>query len=81
MYSNKKGRVKTTPPYKPHLEEKLSFALFHHPALISWWEKALGVETFALLSHLIPNTWILDNRPLPPHAAIPNLRGQRECDQ
>jgi hypothetical protein len=74
MYSSKKGRVKTTPPYKPHLEEKLSFALLHHPALISWWEKALGVETFALLSHLIPNTWVLDNRPLPPHAVIPNLR-------
>ena len=74
MFSNKKGRVRVTPPYKPHLEEKLSFALFHHQALIPWWEKALGVETFALLAHLIPNTWVLDNRPLPPHAVIPNLR-------
>lgn len=74
MYSNKKGRVRTTPPYKPHLEEKLSFALLHHPALVSWWEKALGVETFILLAHLIPNTWVLDNRPLPPHGAIPNLK-------
>lgn len=73
MFSNKKGRVKTTPPYKPHLEEKLSFALLHHPTLLSWWEKALGVETFALLVHLIPNTWVLDDRPLPPHAVIPGL--------
>ena len=74
MFSNKKNRVKTTPPYKPHLEEKLSFALLRHPALISWWEKALGVETFALLAHLIPNTWVLDDRPLPPHAVIPDLK-------
>lgn len=73
MFSAKKGRVRTTPPYKHYLEEKLSFALFHHPALNDWWEKALGVETFALLAHLIPNTWILDNRPLPPHAVIPDL--------
>ena len=74
MFSNKKGRVKTTPPYKPHLEEKLSFALLHHPALTHWWENALGIETFVLLAHLIPNTWVLDNRPLPPHAAVPNLQ-------
>lgn len=73
MFSNKKARVKTTPPYKPHLEEKLSFALLHHPALTSWWEKALGVETFALMAHLIPNTWVLDDRALPPHAVIPGL--------
>lgn len=82
MFSNKKGRVVTTPPYKPCLEEKLSFALLHHPALTAWWEKALGVETFAILAHLIPNTWVLDSRPLPPHAAIPNLKvkGQMVCD-
>lgn len=73
LYSNKKGRVKTTPPYKAFLEEKLSFALFHHPALTPLWEKALGSETFAVLAHLIPKTWILDNRPLPPHAVIPGL--------
>jgi len=73
MFSAKKGRVRTTPPYKHYLEEKLSFALFHHPSLSDWWEKALGVETFALLAHLIPNTWVLDNRPLPPHAVVPDL--------
>jgi len=73
MFSTKKGRVKTTPPYKHFLEEKLSFALFHHPGLTSWWKNTLGIETFSLLLHLIPKTWVLDNRELPPHAAIPDL--------
>jgi len=73
LYSNKKGRVQTTPPYKPFLEEKLSFALFHHPALTAFWEKALGPETFTALSHLIPKTWVLDNREIPPHGVIPGL--------
>ena len=79
MYSNKKGRVKTTPPYKPHLEEKLAFALFRHPALTPLWEKELGGETFATLSHLIPDTWILDSREVPPHGVIPglSLRGKQ----
>ena len=73
MYSNKKGLVKTTPPYKTWMEEKLSFALFHHPSLIPIWENALGRETFTTLSHLIPKTWVLDNRELPPHGVIPGL--------
>lgn len=73
LYAAKKGRVVTTPPYKPWLEEKLSFALFSHPALKADWEKALGSETFTALTHLIPETWILDSRPLPPHAVIPDL--------
>ena len=73
LYAVKKGRVVATPPYKPWLEEKLSFALFSHPALKSDWEKALGPETFAALTHLIPETWILDSRPLPPHGVIPGL--------
>ena len=73
MFSSKKGKVKTTPPYKHYHEEKLNFALFHHPALTSWWENTLGAETFSLLLHLIPKTWVLDNRALPPHAVIPDL--------
>ncbi|MCA9482288.1 MAG: hypothetical protein KC553_00975 [Nitrospina sp.] len=73
-YAVKKGKVALTPPYKPQLEEKLSFALFHHPVLRAWWEKQLGDETFGLLSHLIPRTWILDDRPLPPQAVIPGLK-------
>ena len=73
MYAAKKNQVVTTPPYKASLEEKLSFALFHHPALKTDWEKALGSETFNTLSHLIPETWILDSRPMPPHGTIPGL--------
>ncbi len=73
LYAAKKGRVVTTPPYKPWLEEKLSFALFSHPALKSDWEKALGLETFTFLTHLIPETWILDSRPIPPYGVIPGL--------
>ena len=77
LYGNKKGTVTVTPPYKPFLEEKLVFALFHHPCLAAIWEKSLGRETFGVLTHLIPSTWILDNRDLPPHAVIPglNIRG------
>jgi len=73
MYAHKKTTVKTTPPYKPWLEEKLAFALFHHPLLKPFWENSLGDETFTALSHLIPNTWVLDNRELPPYGVIPGL--------
>ena len=73
MYAAKKGHVVTTPPYKTCLEEKMSFALFHHPALKTGWEKALGSETFNTLSHLIPETWVLDSSTVPPHGVIPGL--------
>jgi hypothetical protein len=73
MYSCKKGRVKITPPFKPYLEEKLTFSLFKHPVLTSLWEKRLGRETFLTLSHLIPETWILDSREIPEYAVIPGL--------
>lgn len=74
MYSCKKGRVKITPPCKPYLEEKLAFALFKHPALVSLWKKELGSETFEVLSHLIPETWILDSQEVPEYAVIPGLK-------
>ncbi len=73
MYSAKKDRTIVTPPFKPALEEKLSFALLHHPILSPFWKRELGEETFALLSGLMPRTWILDPRPLPPPAIIPDL--------
>ena len=41
--------------------------------LISLWEKELGLETFKALSHLIPDTWILDSREIPEYAVIPGL--------
>ena len=74
MYSAKKGHVAVTPPYKPWMEEKLGLALFHHPVLESYWEEALDSETREHLGSLIPRTWIMDPRPLPPSAIIPNLR-------
>jgi hypothetical protein len=74
LYSAKKGRVVVTPPYKPWMEEKLALALIHHPMLESFWEKALSSETMACLQTIIPATWVLDPRPLPPTAVIPGLR-------
>ncbi|MCC2640351.1 MAG: uncharacterized protein K0S45_764 [Nitrospira sp.] len=73
MYAAKKGRVAVTPPYKPALEEKLAFALFHHPELAPFWEQTLGAETNLSLRRLLPRTWILDPSPVPPTAVIPNL--------
>jgi hypothetical protein len=73
LYSSRKRKVAVTPPFKAYLEEKLWFALFHHPVLKGFWEAALGEETHAFLSSRIPRTWILDPRPLPPHGIIPGL--------
>jgi hypothetical protein len=73
LYAVKKGRVAMTPPAKPWLEEKMAFAFLHHPALEPFWSRELGRETFALLHRLMPKTWILDPRPVPPHAVIPGL--------
>lgn len=73
LYSAKKRTVVMTPPPKAYLEEKLLFALFRHPTLQPFWRRELGKETYDLLANLIPQTWVLDPRALPPHAIIPNL--------
>lgn len=73
QYALKKDRVAVTPPYKPALEEKLAFALLHHPSLQPFWEQALGREVFLHLSTIMPRTWILDPAPIPPSATIPGL--------
>tara|TARA_B100000315_G_C14577943_1_gene588913 strand:+ start:1486 stop:2967 length:1482 start_codon:yes stop_codon:yes gene_type:complete len=73
MYSNKKTKVAVTPPFKAFLEEKMWFALFHHPSLEHYWIEELGEESVSHLQSLIPRTWILDPRPIPPYATIPNL--------
>lgn len=73
FYSAKKRTVVMTPPPKAYLEEKLGLALFHHPSLQSFWQQQLGKKTYPFLQEAIPQTWILDPRPLPPHAVIPNL--------
>ena len=73
MYAVKKGRLALTPPMKPWLEEKMAFALVHHPALEPFWTHELGADTFELLHRLMPKTWILDPRPVPAHAVIAGL--------
>lgn len=73
QYAIKKDRVAVTPPYKPALEEKLAFALLHHPALGLFWEQALGREVFLHLTTIMPRTWVLDPAPIPPSATIPGL--------
>ena len=73
MYSAKKGRVRVTPPYKPWMEEKLAFALLHHPMLERFWSESLGPDVFDHLRQVMPQTWVVDPRPLPPSAIIPGL--------
>lgn len=73
LYAAKKQRVVITPPAKSFLEEKLGFALLHHPALVAYWERELKAERFERLRRVLPPTWILDPRPLPPHATVPGL--------
>lgn len=72
-YAAKKDQVVLLPPAKPYLEEKLLFALFHHPALRQFWRDQLGEETFTVLAGVFPRTWILDPRALPPQAVIHGL--------
>ncbi|MDR4493333.1 MAG: hypothetical protein AB7P17_10415 [Nitrospirales bacterium] len=72
-YSAKKGKVLMTPPYKPWMEEKLALALFHHPLLEAYWERTLTPAVQECLRTIIPKTWILDPRPLPPSAVLPGL--------
>ena len=38
-----------------------------------FWKRHLGKKTYPFLQEAIPETWIIDARPLPPHAVIPNL--------
>jgi hypothetical protein len=69
----KKKEVMITPPLKAYLEEKMAFALFHHPVLEPFWTAELGIEAFSFLKKLIPHTWILDPQPVPSHAVVPDL--------
>jgi len=73
QYAAKKGWVAVTPPYKPALEEKLTFALLHHPVLRPYWERELGRDGFLHLTAIMPKTWVLDPAPIPATATIPDL--------
>ncbi len=73
QYAVKKGLVRCTPPLKPHVEEKLSLALLHHPALADFWSKNMGADDFNQLKQWVPPGWIVDPTPLPPQAVIAGL--------
>ncbi|HEV2038063.1 MAG TPA: hypothetical protein VGQ96_05585, partial [Candidatus Eremiobacteraceae bacterium] len=73
LYAARHKRVAMTPPPKAFLEEKLIFALLHNTTLHALWRTELGDETFERLLKLMPQTWVLDPRPLPPQAVIAGL--------
>ena len=67
------GDIHLTAPPKTHLEEKMLFALFWNRNLRDFWQRELGGKFMNLLKKVIPQTWLIDPAPLPPHAAIPGL--------
>ncbi|MEY3897802.1 MAG: hypothetical protein RLZZ214_3323 [Verrucomicrobiota bacterium] len=67
------GNLQITPPFKPHLEDKLWLALLWSPALKTIWEQALRGSHLKRLRELVPFGWVLDPAPLPPHAALPKI--------
>lgn len=67
------GHLSITPPFKPHLEDKLWLALLWSPALRRLWEQTLRSNHLRRLRDIVPFGWVLDPTPLPPHAALPRL--------
>jgi len=66
-------RISVTPPPKAFLEEKMLFALFHNRNLAETWRQQLGESFKRTLESLLPQTWVIDPAPLPPHGAYPGL--------
>ncbi len=66
--AERKGYLSITPPLKPHQEEKLSLALFHHPLLEGFWKEQMTETAYRLLKRIIPPSWIVDFSVLPPGA-------------
>jgi hypothetical protein len=62
-----------TPPPKPQLEDKAWFALLWMEQLRPFWQEMLGEGTLRVLQEHMPQTWIVDATPLPPHAVIAGL--------
>lgn len=73
LYAQRKGTVVVTPPFRPQLEEKTWLALLHDEWLRPVWRQELGDARLARLLRLVPRTFLLDPRPVPPQAAIPGL--------
>ncbi len=70
-----KGNVSITPPIKPHFEEKLGLALFHHHLLERFWKENISKSYLKILKQIIPKTWIIEQTDLPPTAILhaPNV--------
>ncbi len=68
LAAESKGQIAITPPIKPHQEEKLSLALFHHTLLEGYWKEQLTEKAYKLLKRIVPPSWIVDFSPLPPGA-------------
>ncbi|MHB9035638.1 MAG: hypothetical protein ACYC64_03160 [Armatimonadota bacterium] len=73
-YAARKKLAAVTPPYKHFLEEKMLLALIHSEMLHDYWTKSLGEECFEVLKRTVAPTWIMDNRPVPPHAEVSGFR-------
>lgn len=54
------GKVRVLPPMRPFQEEKMSLALFRHPALEAFWREQLGEENFSVLRKIVPASWIFE---------------------
>ena len=51
----------------------MTFALFHNRNLTEAWRQQLGESFKRTLEALLPQTWVIDPSPMPPHAAYPGL--------
>lgn len=67
------GEIRLTPPFKPHLEDKLWLALLWMPALQPFWRQLLRGSHWQRLQEIVPFGWVVDPSPLPPQAALPRL--------
>ena len=67
------NQIDITPPFKPHLEEKMWSALFHSRPLLNYWSAQIRQSHLKRLSDYFPFSWIIDPSPIPHHAELPNL--------
>lgn len=65
-----KGEVVIDPPLRPFFEEKMAMGLYHHHLLQEFWQENLSKQARKILNKLIPETWIVDPKPLPPGAVL-----------
>lgn len=65
--------IQLTPPPRPILEEKMLLALLWNHNLRDYWHRELGEGFFRRLRQHVPYSWVIDDAPLPPHGAIPEL--------